>query len=187
MAYDTKKYDDLYNAYANAQDKAASQQKAQAEQDANSRLREAYVSRMQNERKLNDNLTRAGIRGGTTETSNLALQTNYENSRANIMSNRQKAIQEIDTNAEQNKLAYKQQNDAAKLSYIEQREAEDRENALQKQKETEAVKVDFWTAKYGGYYDTKKLKKLYSKAKTTQEKAIIKARINYLTKHKKGY
>lgn len=189
--YNTTAYDNLYKEYAKAQDSVAATQIQQATNDANNRLREAYVTRMQNQRTLNDNLVKSGLRGGISETSNLALQTNYENSRNTINSEKLKAIQDINTATEQNKLAYKQQNDAAKQSYIEQREAEDRANAQKKAerkaKDKQAVKVDYLTAKYGKVYDIKSLNKSLKKAKTTQEKAIINARIAYLKKHSKGY
>ena len=185
--YSTTAYDKLYKDYAKGQDKVVAQQTKQATDDASAKLREAYITRMQNQKTLNDNLVSAGLRGGITETSNIALQTNYENSRNTINSEKQKAIQEINATAEQNKLAYKQQNDAAKQSYIEQRQAEDRAAAKEKRKESRAIKVDYWTSLYGGYYNVKNLQKAYNKAKDTQQKAIIRARIAYLRKHAKGY
>lgn len=189
--YNTSYYDKANKEYAKAQDKIATQQKKDATTEANSQLKEAYVTRMQNQRKLNDNLMSAGIRGGTTETANLSLMNNYEKSRGTIQANRQKAIQTINTNTEQNKLAYKQQSDAAKQSYIEQRQAEARANAredkLRKAKETKSARTKYWTSLYGGYYKVSSLQKALKKAKSPEHKAIIRARISYLRKHKKGY
>lgn len=182
-----KRYDDMYTEYANAQDASAQKQIEQATASANDQLRQAYISRMQNQQQLNDALVQQGIRGGATETSNLALQTNYQNNRSNIYKNRDAAITEINTNADQNKLNFKLQNDAAKAAYIENIEAESREVARADADEKKAAMVDAWTAKYSKYYSIDSLTKALSKAKTSEEKAIINARIGYLRSHKRGY
>lgn len=197
-ANETKRYDDLYKDYVNKQNADVAQQKKRTTDDYNAQLKQAYISRMQEQKNLNDNLTQSGIRGGATESSNLKLATNYQNTRGDINKEKSRALEDIDIQANDNKFNYKQATDQAKISYIEQREAEDRqiaanqaaENAAreaEKAAKAEAAKVDFWQAKYGGYYSTKSLNNAYKKAKTTQEKAIIKARINYLKSHKKGY
>ena len=111
-----KRYDELYKQYANAQDESATKQIKQAEQSAAGQLREAYIAKMQNQQQLNDALTQQGIRGGATETSNLALNTNYQNSRSNIYKNRDATVSQINQNADANKLNYKLQNDAAKIA-----------------------------------------------------------------------
>ena len=69
--YSTTAYDKLYKDYAKGQDKVVAQQTKQATDDASAKLREAYISRMQNQKTLNDNLASAGLRGGITETSNI--------------------------------------------------------------------------------------------------------------------
>lgn len=177
----------MYTEYAKAQDASAQKQIDQATASANDQLRQAYVSKVQNQQQLNDALVQQGIRGGVTETSNLALQTNYQNNRSDIYKNRDSAIAEINTNADQNKLNFKLQNDAAKAAYIENIEAESREVARADADEKKAAKVDAWTAKYSKYYNIESLTELLKKAKTTEEKAIINARIGYLRSHKKGY
>ena len=96
-------------------------------------------------------------------------------------------MQNIEDNANNNIFDYKQTNDAAKLSYIEQREAEERQLAQAEKENKEAINIDYLTAKYGGIYKTSTLNTALKKATTPQEKAIIQARINYLTAHKKGY
>lgn len=187
MAYDTTRYDNLYKEFEKKQLADAERQKTQTAQDYNKQLKEAYINRMQNQKMLNDNLTMAGIRGGATETSNLKLATNYQNTRNDLNQQKTRAMQDIDTNAQSNLFNYKQTNDAAKLSYIEQREAEDRQIAQANKEKAEAAQSDLWAAQYGSYYDIPSLNSAYNAAKTAEEKAIIKTRINYLTQYSRGY
>ncbi|MFR6258342.1 MAG: hypothetical protein ACLULK_06145 [Anaerovoracaceae bacterium] len=185
--YDTSRYDKLYTDFEKKQKEDAEKQKVRTEEDYNKKLKDAYISRMENQKNLNDNLVKAGIRGGATETSNLKLTANYENNKKDIHKDKTRALQDIDDNANTNIFNYKQTNDAAKLSYIEQREAEDRQLAQNKAEKQEAANLDLLQAKYGGYYSISSLNSAYRAAKTTQEKAIIQARINYLNSYKKGY
>ena len=185
--YDTSRYDAMYKDFEKKQKQTAQTQKAQTEEDYNKRLKEAYISNMQNKKALNENLVKAGIRGGATETSNLKSDIAYQNTRNTLGTEKAQAIRDIDENANANIFDYKQTNDAAKLSYIEQREAEARQLAQAEKENKEAVNIDYLTAKYGGYYKTSTLNTALKNAKTQQEKAIIQARINYLTAHNKGY
>lgn len=185
--YDTSRYDQLYKDFEKQQTQTAAKQKAQTEADYNQRLKEAYITNMQSKKDLSDTMAKAGIRGGATETSALKLGTNYQNTRNALNKEKAQAVQNIQDNADANIFNYKQTNDAAKLSYIEQREAEDRQLAQAKQEQAEAVNLDYLTAKYGDVYNTTTLNNALKKAKTKQEKAIIQARINYLTAYKKGY
>lgn len=185
--YDTSRYDQLYTDFEKKQKESAAKQKTQAEADYGQRLKEAYISNMQDKKSLEDSLTRAGIRGGATETAMLKTNLGYQNTRNQLGAEKAKTIQNIEDNANNNIFDYKQTNDAAKLSYIEQREAEDRQLAQAEKENKEATNIDYLTAKYGGVYSTSTLNSALKKATTTQEKAIIQARINYLKAHKKGY
>lgn len=185
--YNTARYDTLYNDFVKQQNADAEKQKARTTEDYSKQLKQAYINRMQEQRELNENLARAGIRGGATETAHLKLATNYENTKNNLNEQKTRALKDIADNAKSNIFNYKQQNDAAKISYIEQREAEDRQIAQANAEKAAADKSSLLAAKYGSYYDTAKLNAAYNKAKTIEEKAIIKARINYLKQHKKGY
>lgn len=185
--YDTSRYDQMYQDYEKKQKETAAKQKQQTEQNFEDRLKEAYISNMQNQKSLADTMTRAGIRGGATETSALKLGTSYQNTRNQLGREKAQAIQNIEDNADANLFAYKQNTDAAKNAYIEQREAEDRQiaqNAVDTQK---AAELDLLQAKYGGIYNTTTLNNALAAATTPQEKAIIQARINYLTAYSKGY
>ena len=76
MAYETelKRYDNLYDEYRKKNEEDTAKKKQQTTEDYNSKLKEAYISRMQNEKNLNENLKKSGIRGGATETSHLKLE-----------------------------------------------------------------------------------------------------------------
>lgn len=189
--YDTSYYDNAYEEFEKKQKQSAENQKAQTEEDYNNRLKQAYISNRQTQKATNDALTSAGIRGGMTETSALKNALAYQNTRTGLQTERANAIREIDKNADDNIFAYKQTTDAAAQSYIEQRQAEDRQIA-QTEAENKAAQerednINFWTSKYSTYYTTSALNKAYKNAKTTAEKAIIKARIGYLKAQKKGY
>lgn len=189
MAYENelKKYEDLYKAFEEKQKANAEEQKKKAKQDYAEKLKQAYIGKMQEDRKLDSNLAKAGIKGGTTETANLKLSTNYQNNRNNLNKDEAKTVANIDTQANDNMFQYKQQTDQAKISYQEQREAEERQLAESNKSKQEAADLDLLTAKYGGYYDVSSLNSAYNSASTTQEKAVILARINYLNAHSKGY
>lgn len=187
MAYSTQRYDNLYTEFEKKQKENVEKQKAQTTEDYNKQLKEAYISKMQNQRALNENLEKAGIRGGATETSNIRLAANYQGTRNSLNEQKNKALQQIDDTASDNLFNYKQTNDAAKLSYIEQREAEDRQLAQAAAEEKKAADLDLLQAKYGGIYSISTLDSAYKKATTPQEKAIIQARKNYLNQYKKGY
>lgn len=189
MAYETetKRYDKLYNEYAAKVNADKEKAKKRTEEDYNEKLKQLYITKMQDQKTLNENLTRSGIRGGATETSNLKLSTNYQNNRNDVQKEKTRALEDIETQAGDNLFNYKQTTDASKLSYIEQREAEERQIA-QTQKENEAAaNTDLLTAKYAKVYSTSTLNTAYKNAKTTREKAIIQARIAYLQAHAKGY
>ena len=189
MAYETetKRYDDLYNEYAAKVNADKEKAKKRTEEDYNEKLKQLYITRMQDQKALNENLTRSGIRGGATETSNLKLATTYQNNRNNMQKEKSRALEDVETQANDNLFNYKQTTDASKLSYIEQREAEERQIAQTQKENEEAANTDLLTAKYAGVYSTATLNTAYKNAKTTREKAIIQARIAYLQAHSKGY
>lgn len=85
-AYDEKKYSKNIDTsyYNNAMTKFANQananratQIADAQRQQQSNLRNAYVTRLQNQKAMNQNLATAGIRGGATETAGLRLASQY--------------------------------------------------------------------------------------------------------------
>ena len=133
--YDTSGFDQETAAYKAQMQQQAATAKQEKTAEYNEQARQAYVSRLQNEKKLSDNLSRSGIRGGATETANLNLQTNYENSRNKINSEKMSSLKAIDNDVNDKIFQYQQTKDAEKRAYIQQREAEDRQIAETKRQE----------------------------------------------------
>lgn len=128
-AYDTTAYEDMKKRYAASVDQQTASQKEAAEQAAQAQLRQAFITRVQSENAMRNNLARAGIRGGATETAGLRIANNYGNARGTINASLAESKRAYDLAGAQNKLAYDQDIDAQSLAYIQNREAEDRANA----------------------------------------------------------
>ena len=204
MAYDTSYYDKAKEDYKKQAEDAAAKRKTDTESDYTARLKAAYIARQQNQQKLNDNLALAGIRGGTTETSNLKLATNYTGTVNSLNSERANALNNIDTETQQNILANDQSVNTAQQQYTENRESEDRANTREDALRTEQQNREDWnnyySSQYAKSYDKKSLTKEYSSIYNAYQSATgtektrlmyqlnaINARLGYITAHKKGY
>lgn len=71
-------------------------QKSNINQAADENARQAYVQYMQSQKALPQQLAVQGASGGATETAQLGLQTNYQNSVNSINQNKANRLQEID-------------------------------------------------------------------------------------------
>ena len=186
MAYDTSYYDDQIKKYNEYADKVAGQQIAEAQKNQQSALKQAYISRMQNQQRLNQNLAMSGIRGGMTETSNLNLANQYGQARNAANADYANSVNSINQQTEENKFNNMLNTESARRQYIENREAEDRANAREDEQIQYERDTARYTAKYSKYFSVKKLKAARKKAKTALEKSIIDARIGYIRSVKKG-
>lgn len=204
MAYDTSYYDKAKEDYKKQAEDAAAKRKTDTESDYNARLKAAYIARQQNQQKLNDNLALAGIRGGTTETSNLKLATNYNGTVNSLNSERANALNNIDTETQQNILANDQSVNTAQQQYIENRESEDRANTREDAQRLDTQNREDWSnyysSQYSKSYKENDLKKEYksvykqytsasgaTKTQLMYQLNAINARLGYLKAHKKGY
>lgn len=178
--YDTSYYDKAYEEFEKKQKQSAQDQKTQTEADYNNRLKQAYIANRQTQKATDEALTRAGIRGGMTETSALKNSLAYQNTRNTLGAEKASAIREIDKNADNNIFAYKQTTDAAKNAYAEGREAEDREVARQQAENQKETNIQLMTTQYGAYNDVNELQDALSKTTDPNEQIIIQARINFL-------
>lgn len=184
--YNTSYYDKAYEEFEKKQKQSAQDQKTQTEADYNNRLKQAYIANRQTQKATDEALTKAGIRGGMTETSALKNALAYQNTRTGLQTERANAIREIDKNADNNIFAYKQTNDAAKNAYVEGREAEDREVARQQAAEQKDTNIQLMTTKYGGYTNVNELNNALANTTDPNEQIIIRARINYLNEANKA-
>ncbi len=178
--YDTTYYDNAYEDFKKQQKTSAENQKALTEADFKNRLTQAYISQRQAQRATDEALTKAGIRGGMTETSALKNALAYQNARSGLQTERANALRDIDQKADDNILAYKQTNDAAKNAYIEGREAEDRAVARENAAEKKQTDIQLMTTKYGAYNDVGQLQEALANTTDPNEQIIIQARMNYL-------
>ena len=176
-------YDNMTQNYNASVDQNTAAQIADATKSAQGQLRQAYVTRMQDQRSLQDNMARAGIRGGATETANLRLATNYANTRSGIQGQLSSSINDINRTANQNKLAYQQEMDAKKQQYVENRQAEARQAAREDSQQKRTQDIERYTAWASKFFSEKKLRKLLKKANKSGNKIkaqVINARIGYL-------
>ena len=131
-AYDEKKYrngiDTSY--YTNAvknyttqanKDRAAQVGEAQRQQDSS--LKQAYLTKVQTQKALNDSMAVAGIRGGATETSNLKVNNQYATDRSAANATYANSVNQINQAIDQNIANYR--------SDMESRAEEYRQNLAQ--------------------------------------------------------
>ena len=186
MAYDTSYYDNQIKKYNEYADTVAKQQIGDAQKNAQSQLRQAYIQRMQNQQALNQNLAQAGIRGGMTETSNLRLANMYGTQRGQINSDLANSIQSINRSADENKFNNMMSTESARQQYVENRQAEDRANAREDAQINYERQAAYFAAKYSKYFSESDLKKALKNAKTPLERQYINARLGYVKSVKKG-
>ena len=102
--YDEKKYraginTDFYtqavDAYRKQQEQNRATQLAAAQKTQQSALKQAYITRLQNQQKLQQSLATSGIRGGATETANIRLANQYGLDRNNANTNYTKSVNDI--------------------------------------------------------------------------------------------
>ena len=184
--YDTSRYTKLYEDYEKQENANAQKKKDETNATYDQRLKQAYVTSVQGQKALNETLAKAGIRGGASESAILKAQNNYANNVNTINSERNQAIRDIDSQSAQNKFEYKQTTDMAANSYIEGREAEDRQTAQAEADKKAQADAEYWTAKYGGVTDKKTLKTALANAETIEEQTIIQARMNWIDEDTKA-
>ena len=100
-AYDAQKT--AYNAQA---EKDRALQLGEAQKNQQSALKQAYVTRLQNQQRLNNNLAISGIRGGMTETANLNLANQYGQARAAANTDYTNSVNQINQSIDRNKFEY---------------------------------------------------------------------------------
>jgi len=206
-AYNEKTYSkgintSFYNKAANQFAARAEQNRAaqigDAQRQQQSALRQAYVTRAQNQLALNNSLATAGIRGGATETSNLRLAGQYGQAVQAANADYANSVGQINQNIDQSIFDYQQdmaaraeeyrQNQmnarwqAAREDYANRFNAkrEDANNKYQRKQAEVQRQTEYWSNyyinKYSGYSkkDLKKaekdIKKKLGKAKTPYQK-----------------
>ena len=187
--YDDKKYrsgvnTDYYtqavDAYRKQQEQNRATQLAAAQKTQQSALKQAYITRLQNQQKLQQSLATSGIRGGATETANIRLANQYGLDRNNANTNYTNSVNDINRSIDQNIADYQSDMESRAEEYrqnmAQAKWQADREDSLN---EYNSV-ADYWNNYYMDYYSGASKKNLdkylkaananYQKAKTDSDK-----------------
>jgi len=197
---DTSSFDKQYQAYAQQAEQNRATQLGEAQKNQQNALRQAYISRMQNERTLNQNLAAAGIRGGATETSNLKVANQYGQAVGAANTDYSNNVNSINQNIDQNLQNYKMEVEQARETYLQNQAnarwnaaREDYKDAYTASREAEEQKyqrsqaeiqrqTEYWSNyyinKYSGY-SKKDLKKEEKNIKAKLKKAKGNAKIRW--------
>lgn len=195
---DTSFYNNAINNYTAQAEKQRATQIGEAQKQQQSALKQAYVTRLQNQKQLNQNLAMSGIRGGATETSNLRLQNTYGQAVGAANSDYANSVNSINQNIDQNIFDYTsdmnsmaeqyRQNQAnarwtaAREDYANMFNAkrEDEANKYERKQAEKQRQTEYWSNyyinKYSGASDKqlkkaeKEIKAKLKKAKTATEK-----------------
>lgn len=180
---DTSFYTNAVNTYTAQANKERQTQLGEAQKNQQSALKQAYVTRLQNQQRLNNNLAQAGIRGGMTETANLNLANQYGQARAAANSDYANSVNQINQSTDRNILDYRMDMDSRAEEYRQNqanaRWQADREDSLNQYNAAQ----EYWNNYYLDYYSgasKKTVKKAlktatanYKKAKTDAERSRI--------------
>ena len=180
----TSFYDKAVENYKNQQEQNRATQLAAAQKTQQSALKQAYITRLQNQKKLQQGLAASGIRGGATETANIRLANQYGLDRNNANTNYTNSVNDINRSIDQNIADYQSDMESRAEEYrqnmAQAKWQADREDAL---KEYNSV-ADYWNNYYTDYYSgasKKNLNKYLKKAKTNYKKAKTdSAKLRYL-------
>ena len=191
--YDDKKYrsgvnTDYYNkaveTYKNQQEQNRATQLAAAQKTQQSALKQAYITRLQNQQKLQQSLATSGIRGGATETANIRLANQYGLDRNNANTNYTNSVNDINRSIDQNIADYQGDMESRAEEYrqnmAQAKWQADREDSLNEFNSA----ADYWNNYYTDYYSgvsKKNLNKYLKKAKANYKKAKTDtAKLRYL-------
>ena len=180
----TSFYDKAVENYRKQQEQNRATQLAAAQKAQQSALKQAYITRLQNQQKLQQGLAKSGIRGGATETANIRLANQYGLDRNNANTNYTNSVNDINRSIDQNIADYQ--------SDMESRAEEYRQNMAQAKWQAEREDslneynsvADYWNNYYMDYYSgvaKKNLDKYLKEAKANYEKATTDSdKLRYL-------
>ena len=148
----TSFYDKAVENYRKQQEQNRATQLAAAQKAQQSALKQAYITRLQNQQKLQQNLATSGIRGGATETANIRLANQYGLDRNNANTNYSNSVNDINRSIDQNIADYQSDMESRAEEYrqnmAQAKWQADREDSLN---EFNSV-ADYWNNYYTDYY-----------------------------------
>ena len=180
----TSYYTQAVDAYKNQQEQNRATQLAAAQKTQQSALKQAYITRLQNQQKLQQSLATSGIRGGATETANIRLANQYGLDRNNANTNYVNSVNDINRSIDQNIADYQSDMESRAEEYrqnmAQAKWQADREDSLNEFNSA----ADYWNNYYTDYYSgvsKKNLNKYLKKAKANYKKAKTDtAKLRYL-------
>lgn len=180
----TSFYDKAVENYRKQQEQNRATQLAAAQKAQQSALKQAYITRLQNQQKLQQSLATSGIRGGATETANIRLANQYGLDRNNANTNYTNSVNDINRSIDQNIADYQSDMESRAEEYrqnmAQAKWQADREDSLN---EYNSV-ADYWNNYYTDYYSgasNKNLDKYLKEAQANYKKATTdSAKLQYL-------
>lgn len=149
---DTTYYNKATENYRQQAEQNRATQLGEAQKQQQSALRQAYITKVQNQQKLNQNLAQQGIRGGATETANLNLANQYGQERGVANTNYTNSVNEINRNIDQNIRDYQSDMDSRAEEYrqnmAQARWQADREDSLNQYNS----ELEYWNNYYNDFY-----------------------------------
>lgn len=103
---DTSYYEGAINKYKDYAEKNRATQLGQAKEARTGALKQAYLTKAQNERQLRDNLAQSGIRGGASETAMMGLANQYGQARNSANTDYRNSVNSINQAIDQNIFDY---------------------------------------------------------------------------------
>ena len=160
-----------YTADANAE---RQRQIGEAQKTQQSALKQAYVARLQNQKRMNQSLAQSGIRGGATETANLNLANQYGQARSAINTDYANSVNQINQATDQNIRDYRMDMESRAEQYRQEqanaRWTADREDYMNQYNAQVEYFNNYYADFYSGY-SKKQAQKALKKAQEQEKKA----------------
>ena len=172
---DTSFYTNAITNYKNQAEQQRATQLGEAQKTQQSALKQAYITRLQNQQKLQNNLAQAGIRGGMTETANLNLANQYGQARAAANTDYANSVNQINQATDKNIFDYQSDMESRAEEY-RQNQANARWQAAREDSLNQYNSAqEYWNNYYLDYYSGYS-KKNVQKALKTAEKNLKNAK-----------
>jgi len=181
---DTSFYNNAIENYKNQANKERATQIGEAQKTQQSALKQAYITRLQNQQKLNQNLAASGIRGGMTETANLNLANQYGQARAAANADYANSVNQINQSTDRNIFDYQSDMESRAEEYRQNqanaRWQADREDTLNEYNSAAEYWNNYYMDFYSGY-SKKNANKAFKTAEKNYKNAKTDAqRLQYL-------
>lgn len=166
---DSSFYNKAIENYKAQQEQNRATQLGEAQKQQQSALKQAYLTRAQNQLKLKQNLAQQGIRGGASETANIKLANQYGADRAAANANYINSVNSINQSVDRNIFDYQSDMESRAEEYRQNqanaRWQADREDTLNEYNSA----VEYWNNYYLDYYSGTKKKNLNKELKKAEK------------------